>query len=355
MNILDFSLNTESRYTFWTGITGGFFLMLSYFGTDQTQVGRYLSGKTDRESQLGLIMNGFLKVPMQFFILLTGVMVFVFFQFNPVPLNFNPNNKILIENSKFKEDYSKLEKKLTNLSEEKKEYNLLYIDHLNQNFDNPILRNKLKELAGREKDLRDQAKEIIEKVDAKAETNDKDYVFLHFILHYLPTGLIGLLLAVILSAAMSSSASELTALASTTAIDIYKRNIKTEKTEKHFVHATQFFTLIWGIVAIIFACVCTLFENLIQLVNILGSIFYGTVLGIFLVAFLVKFVKGKSIFYSATISQISIFVIYYYFIYIHPSGQEKLGYLWLNFIGSLLTIILSSIFQYVSNLIAIRK
>jgi Na+/proline symporter len=154
---------------------------------------------------------------------------------------------------------------------------------------------------------------------------------------------------------MSSSASELTALASTTAIDIYKRNIKTEKTEKHFVHATQFFTLIWGIVAIIFACVCTLFENLIQLVNILGSIFYGTVLGIFLVAFLVKFVKGKSIFYSATISQISIFVIYYYFIYIHPSGQEKLGYLWLNFIGALLTIILSSIFQYVSNLIAIRK
>jgi Na+/proline symporter len=355
MNILDFSLNTESRYTIWTGITGGFFLMLSYFGTDQTQVGRYLSGKTDRESQLGLMMNGFLKVPMQFFILLTGVMVFVFFQFNPVPLNFNPNNKILIENSKFKEDYSKLEKKLTNLSEEKKEYNLLYIDHLNQNFDNPILRNKLKELAGREKDLRDQAKEIIEKVDAKAETNDKDYVFLHFILHYLPTGLIGLLLAVILSAAMSSSASELTALASTTAIDIYKRNIKTEKTEKHFVHATQFFTLIWGIVAIIFACVCTLFENLIQLVNILGSIFYGTVLGIFLVAFLVKFVKGKSIFYSATISQISIFVIYYYFIYIHPSGQEKLGYLWLNFIGALLTIILSSIFQYVSNLIAIRK
>ncbi|MFZ4106069.1 sodium:solute symporter [Flavobacterium sp.] len=355
MNILDFSLNTESRYTFWTGITGGFFLMLSYFGTDQTQVGRYLSGKTDRESQLGLIMNGFLKVPMQFFILLTGVMVFVFFQFNPVPLNFNPNNKILIENSIYKEDYTKLEKKLTNLSEEKKEYNLLYIDHLNQNFDNPILRNKLKELAGREKDLRDQAKEIIEKVDVKAETNDKDYVFLHFILHYLPKGLIGLLLAVIISAAMSSSASELTALASTTAIDLYKRNIKTKKTEKHFVHATQFFTLGWGIIAILFACICTLFENLIQLVNILGSIFYGTVLGIFLVAFLVKFVKGKSIFYSAAISQISIFVIYYYFIYIHPSGQEKLGYLWLNFIGALITIILSSIFQYISNLIALRK
>ena len=350
MNILDFSLDTETRYTFWSGITGGFFLMLSYFGTDQTQVGRYLSGKTDRESQLGLIMNGFLKVPMQFFILLSGVMVFVFFQFNPVPLNFNPNNKTLIENSKFKDDYNKLETKLTALAEEKKEYNLLYIDHLNQNFDNPILRNKLKELAGREKDLRDQAKELIEKVDVKAETNDKDYVFLHFILHYLPKGLIGLLLAVIISAAMSSSASELTALASTTAIDIYKRNIKTEKSEKHFVHATQFFTLGWGVIAILFACVCTLFENLIQLVNILGSIFYGTVLGIFLVGFLVKFVKGKSIFYSAAISQISIFFIYYYFIHIYPSGQEKLGYLWLNFIGALLTLVLSIVFQLLLNL-----
>ncbi|MEO0038743.1 MAG: hypothetical protein RIQ59_1954 [Bacteroidota bacterium] len=350
MNILDFSLDTETRYTVWTGITGGFFLMLSYFGTDQTQVGRYLSGKTDKESQMGMILNGFLKVPMQFFILLTGVMVFVFFQFNPVPLNFNPNNKILIEHSKYKAEYQDLEKKLTNLGEEKKEYNLLYIDHLNQNFDNPILRNKLKELAGREKDLRDQAKELIGKVDVKAETNDKDYVFLHFILHYLPKGLIGLLLAVILSAAMSSSASELTALASTTAIDIYKRNIKSEPSEKHLLNATQFFTLGWGVIAIVFACFCTLFENLIQLVNLLGSIFYGTVLGIFLVGFIFKFVKGKSIFYSAVISQISIFFIYYYFIHIYPSGQEKLGYLWLNFIGAVLTIVISSSLQLIFNL-----
>jgi Na+/proline symporter len=350
MNILDFSLDTETRYTIWSGITGGFFLMLSYFGTDQTQVGRYLSGKTDRESQMGLILNGFLKVPMQFFILLTGVMVFVFFQFNAVPLNFNPNNKNLIEHSKYKLEYQNLEKKLANLGEEKKEYNLLYIDHLNQNFDNPILRNKLKELAGREKDLRDQAKDLIAKVDSKAETNDKDYVFLHFILHYLPKGLIGLLLAVILSAAMSSSASELTALASTTAIDIYKRNVKSELSEKHLLNATQFFTLGWGLIAILFACFCTLFENLIQLVNLLGSIFYGTVLGIFLVGFLFKYVKGKSIFFSAVISQISIFFIYYYFIHIYPSGQEKLGYLWLNFIGAVLTIVISSLLQLTLNL-----
>ncbi len=345
MDILDFNFDTESRYTFWSGITGGFFLMLSYFGTDQSQVGRYLSGKSIRESQMGLIMNGFLKVPMQFFILLTGVMVFVFFQFNPVPLNFNPNNKAVIDKSEYKEEYHLLEKKLDALSDEKKEFNLLYIDHLNQNYDNPILRNKLITLSGKEKDLRDQAKELIEKADKKAETNDKDYVFIHFILNYLPTGLIGLLLAVILSAAMSSTASGLSALASTTAIDIYKRNVTKEKSEKHFVNATKFFTLMWGVIAILFACVGTLFENLIQLVNIVGSIFYGTVLGIFLVGFYIKYVRANAIFVGAGISQFMIFIIYYKAIHIYPAGQEKLGYLWLNFIGAILTIVLSILLQ----------
>lgn len=348
MNILDFSLDPENRYTFWSGITGGFFLMLSYFGTDQSQVGRYLSGKSDKESQMGLIMNGFLKVPMQFFILLTGVMVFVFFQFNPVPLHFNPVNKTAIEKSIYANEYHKIEQELKLVSEEKKEFNLLYIDHLNQNFDNPILRKQLTSLSNKEKDLRDKAKSIVHKVDPKSETNDKDYVFIYFILHYLPTGLIGLLLAVIFSAAMSSSASGLTALASTTTIDIYKRNLKTSKSDKHFVDATKYFTLLWGIIAILFACVGTLFENLIQLVNIVGSIFYGTVLGVFLVGFYIKFVKANSVFWSAIISQSAIFIIYYYTIHIYPSGEEKLGYLWLNFIGAMLTIILSIIFQAVS-------
>lgn len=349
MNILDFSVDPENRYTFWSGITGGFFLMLSYFGTDQSQVGRYLSGKSDRESQMGLIMNGFLKVPMQFFILLTGVMVFVFFQFNPVPLHFNPINRDAVEKSIYAEEYNSLEKQLTQLSEEKKEFNLLYIDHLNQNYDNPILRNKLISLSAKEKDLHEQAKEIIAKVDSKAETNDKDYVFIYFILNYLPSGLIGLLLAVILSAAMSSSASGLTALASTTAIDIYKRNIKTEKSEKHFVNATKYFTLLWGVIAILFACVGTLFENLIQLVNIVGSIFYGTVLGVFLVGFYIKYIKANAIFYGAVLSQTTIFFIYYYTIHIYPTGQEKLGYLWLNFIGASLTIVLSILLQTIGN------
>lgn len=332
MDIVNFSLDPEERYTIWSGITGGFFLALAYFGTDQSQVGRYLSGKSIRESQMGLIMNGFLKVPMQFFILLIGVMVFVFFQFNPVPLNFNPNNKIVVENSQYKAEYHNLEKQLAALSEEKKEYNLLYIDHLNQNYDNPILRKQLVALTGKEKDLREQAREIIAKADGKAETNDKDYVFIHFILNYLPQGLIGLLLAVILSAAMSSSASGLNALASTTAIDIYKRNLKDEKSEKHYVNATRFFTLLWGIIAILFACVGTLFENLIQLVNIVGSVFYGTVLGIFLVGFYIKYVKAKAIFWGAVVSQLAIFYIYY---------LDIVSFLWLNFIGAMLTIVLA--------------
>lgn len=341
MNIVNFSFDPEEKYTFWSGITGGFFLALAYFGTDQSQVGRYLSGKTVKESQMGLIMNGILKVPMQFFILLTGVLVFVFFQFNPVPLNFNPNNKISVENSPYKSEYNLLEKKLELISEDKKVINLLYMEQLNQDYDNPILRKEMIALSDKEKDLRDRAKELISKANKNNETNDKDYVFFHFILNYLPKGLIGLLLAVIISAAMSSTASGLNALASTTTIDIYKRNLKDEKSDKHYLNASKLFTLFWGIVAILFACIGTLFENLIQLVNIIGSIFYGTVLGIFLVGIYSKRIQSDAIFYSAVFSQITIFIIYYFAIYIYPSGEEKLGYLWLNFIGALLTMILS--------------
>ena len=341
MNIVNFSLDPEEKYTFWSGITGGFFLALAYFGTDQSQVGRYLSGKSVKVSQMGLLMNGLLKVPMQFFILLTGVLVFVFFQFNPVPLNFNPNNKISVENSPYKKEYHLLEKKLEQVSEDKKVINLLYIDQLNQEYDNPILRKEMIALSDKEKDLRDRAKEIIIKADNRSETNDKDYVFFHFILNYLPKGLIGLLLAVIISAAMSSTASGLNALASTTTIDIYKRNVQEKKSDKHYLNVSKLFTLLWGIIAILFACIGTLFENLIQLVNIIGSIFYGTVLGIFLVGIYSKRIQSDAIFYSALFSQITIFIIYYFAIYIYPSGEEKLGYLWLNFIGALLTIILA--------------
>jgi SSS family transporter len=349
MNILDFSINPQNRYTFWSGITGGLFLMLSYFGTDQSQVGRYLSGKSIRESQMGLLFNGLLKVPMQFFILLTGVMVFVFFQFETVPINFNPNSKAIIENSKYADEYKELEKKLVAVSAEKKEVTLAYAMQLNIDRENQVLKTRIVALSEKEKNIRDQAKTLIGKADKKDKTNDADYVFIHFIMHYLPKGLVGLLLAVILSAAMSSTASGISALASTTVIDIYKRNAKGEKSEKHFMNATQYFTVMWGVIAILFACVGTLFENLIQLVNIVGSIFYGTVLGIFLVGFYFKYIKATPIFWGAIVSQTTIFFIYYFAIHIYPSGEEKLGYLWLNFIGAVLTIVLSSLIQLFSN------
>lgn len=347
LNILDFSFNTKSRYTFWSGITGGLFLALSYFGTDQSQVQRYLSGKSIRESQLGLVFNGILKIPMQFFILLVGVMVFVFYQYNPSPLNFNPSATEAVMNSEFRGEYELLQKKQIKLEEEKyiaqnkfsaaldlKEYTA--VEEAKQH----IIRVNRKDSVNRV-----TAKALIKKANKNAETNDKDYVFIHFILNNLPKGLIGLLLAVILSAAMSSTASELNALGTITALDLYKRNLNANKEENHYVTASKWFTLLWGVIAILIACVAHLFDNLIQLVNIIGSVFYGNVLGIFLLAFFFKYIKGNAVFFAALLTQLIIFIIYYYTIHIYSSGEEKLGYLWLNFIGAALVISIAFLFE----------
>jgi len=328
MDVLDFSFDLNNRYTIWTGLLGGTFLMLSYFGTDQSQVQRYLSGKTVKQSQLGLIFNGLLKVPMQFFILLVGVMVFVFYQFNASPLNFNPQAKEKVLKTSYANEYLVLEKKHKDL--EKTKFALLLNEQIIDK------KEALNQIEIQNKLIRSEAKKIIKKADASVESNDKDYVFLHFILNNLPRGLIGLLLAVILSAAMSSTASELNALASTTALDLYKRNVKEERNEKNYVNASKWFTFAWGIVAISIASVANLFDNLIQLVNIIGSIFYGNVLGIFLLAFFIKFVKGNAVFIAAIITQILIIIIWY---------LDVLPYLWLNLIGCFLVMILAVLLQ----------
>lgn len=340
LNILDFSLDTKSRYTFWSGITGGLFLALAYFGTDQSQVQRYLSGKSIRESQLGLVFNGILKIPMQFFILLVGVMVFVFYQYNPAPLNFNPAATQAVMESDLAPRYIELEKGHKELAIDKKMAQDKFSAAISRKEYDAIMQAKLEIIEINKKDStnREAAKALIKEADDVAETNDKDYVFIHFILNNLPKGLIGLLLAVILSAAMSSTASELNALGTITALDLYKRNKKEPASDKHYVMASKGFTLLWGIIAIAIACVANLFDNLIQLVNIIGSIFYGNVLGIFLLAFFLKFVKGNAVFFAAILTQVIIIVLYYNLIHIYPSGQEKLGYLWLNFIGSALVI-----------------
>ncbi len=331
MKVLDFSFDLNNRYTVWTGILGGTFLMLSYFGTDQSQVQRYLSGKSVKESQLGLLFNGLLKVPMQFFILLVGVMVFVFYQFNSTPINFNPAAIAAIQNSEYDAEYKQLEDKLEGVNAQKKS---LINDYLTDH--KASTKASIKELNDVDQEIRDAAKTLIQKANPNVETNDKDYVFIHFILNNLPRGLIGLLLAVILSAAMSSTASELNALASTTTMDLYRRNIKKEKTDKHYVNASKLFTLVWGVIAILVACFANLFDNLIQLVNIIGSIFYGNVLGIFLLAFFIKFVHSNATFIAAIITQCIVVFVW---------TQEWLPFLWLNALGCGLVMIIAIILQ----------
>ncbi len=336
LDVLDFSFDFDNRYTFWSGIIGGTFLALSYFGTDQSQVQRYLSGRSLKQSQMGLIMNGLLKVPMQFFILLVGVMVFVFYQFNASPLHFNPAAVNDVMQSEYAEEYQALQAEKQSLDKQLNSKQLTYSTTQDAT-EKEILLEEIQIINITEDELRQQSRDLIEKANPEAETNDKDYVFIHFILNNLPRGLIGLLLAVILSAAMSSTASELNALGSTTTIDLYKRNTP-GKNEKHYMHASKWFTLLWGIIAIGVASVANLFENLIELVNIIGSIFYGNVLGIFLLAFFIKFVHSRATFIAALITQV--IIIYFWWIDLMP-------YLWLNLVGCALVMGIAMLLQVV--------
>jgi Na+/proline symporter len=340
MKILDFSFDLENRYTVWSGILGGTFLMLSYFGTDQSQVQRYLSGKSLKEMQMGMIFNGILKIPMQFFILFIGVMVFIFYQFNPSPLNFNPQAEITVSSSEKADEYSKLEKSLDNVYFLKSKATNDFLD--NKNKAKSLL--EIKELNQKEKEIRDKAKKIINEVSNNSlnriESNDKDYVFISFILNNLPKGLIGLLIAVILSAAMSSTASELNALATTTTIDLYNRNKKEKSSEIETVNTTKMFTIFWGLFAIGVACIAYLADNLIQLVNIIGSLFYGNVLGIFLIAFFIKYIKSNAVFYGALITQLIVLFVWY---------NDYMPYLWLNVLGVFTVINISYLIQLFNN------
>lgn len=326
LNALDFTFDLNNRYTIWTGILGGLFLHLSYFGTDQSQVQRYLSGKSVKESRLGLVFNGLLKVPMQFFILMVGVMVFVFYQFYQSPVFFNRVGLQEIQNSEYANQFADVQSRYDSASLVKRSIVEGYLRALdNENEDG--MSEYREEMAKKEEQLetlREEARQLIAIAQPEAETNDRDYVFITFILDSLPTGLIGLLLAVIFSAAMSSTSAELNALASTTVVDIYQRHLKKDASELHFVSASRVFTLIWGGFAILFATYGSLFENLIQFVNIIGSIFYGTILGIFLVAFYLKKIGGNAVFWAAVLSET---IVIFTFL------TTDIGFLWYNVIG----------------------
>ncbi len=338
LNTIDFSFNLKDRYTFWSGLIGGTFLMLSYFGTDQSQVQRYLTGNSITESRMGLLMNGMVKVPMQFFILLIGAMVFVFYQFAPPPLYFNPVEVKSVNQSKYQQQYSKLQKEFEEVHSFKKELinELVVASNKNDHAKVSSIKTKLLEAKNKSGEIKKQGVEIIKKNNPASDGNDTNYIFLSFVLAFLPAGLIGLVLAAIFSASMSASASELNALASTSIIDFYKRMIKKEGSDKHFLIASKLATIFWGSFAILFALFANNIGSLIEAVNILGSLFYGTILGIFLIAFYFKNIKGSATFIAAIIAEIVILLLYAF---------STIPYLWFNLIGPAIIIVLATLLQ----------
>ncbi|MCJ8167254.1 sodium:solute symporter [Pontibacter sp. E15-1] len=338
MNVVDFSFDWDDRYNFWSGITGGLFLALSYFGTDQSQVARYIGGKSVAESRLGLIFNGLLKIPMQFLILFIGVMVFVFYQFNQPPVFFNEAAKARVYATPYADNLRALETQYAGVFAEKQEAVQGLVTALRTEDEGAIAtaQQQVDALTANARSVRDEAKQVIKQATPKAELKDTDYVFISFVMKYLPTGLVGLLLAVIFSAAMSSSASELNALASTTVVDIYKRSVRQEGSGRHYVMASKLFTVGWGAIAITFAMFASLLDNLIEAVNIIGSIFYGTILGIFLVAFYFRYIRGNAVFVAAVLAELVVLYCYYF---------SDIAFLWFNVIGCVCVILFGFILQ----------
>jgi len=334
MEIIDLSTDLGNRYTLLSGLTGGLFLFVSYFGTDQSQVQRYLGGKSLKQSRMGLMFNGLLKIPMQFFILLIGVMVFVSFQFNKPPIVFNP---VSIEMTKAEEaSLLRIEKEYDAVFEKKK---LILADV--QRETNPEANKMIYELQTTQDFLRNKYKNLLFEIDPGYEKKDADYIFLTFILNFLPHGLIGLLLAVIFSAAMSSTAGELNALSATTTIDYYKKFWSKSDDEKKDLKVSKWLTVSWGLLAILIALTAGMFENLIQLVNILGSLFYGTILGVFILALFFKSVGGRAALIGGIIGQLTVLTVHLLKTY----EVIELSYLMYNFIGCAAVILIGVIVQ----------
>jgi len=347
LNVVNFEFDLADRYSFWSGMTAAVFLFLSYFGTDQSQVQRYLSGQTLTQSRMGLLMNGFLKIPMQFLILFIGVLVFVFYQFIPPPVHFNQVQTEVLRQSEYGADFSRLEQSYqANFDSSKQVYTeLLSSMDQGKEASTEQLTSTLKGLKAEQQEIREEVKTLLLTHDPETETRDTDYVFMRFVMDYLPTGVVGLLFAAIFAAAMSSSSSELNALGSTTTVDLYKRSIRKEGSDSHYVMSSKLFTAFWGLGAILFATYASLFENLIQAVNLLGSLFYGTILGIFVVGFFIKWIKGKAVFIAAIGSQALILVVHFF----NGKGlmgfEWNIGFLWYNAIGCLAVVLFGLVLQ----------
>ena len=337
-NAIDFTFDLNNQYTVWTGLIGGFFLQLSYFGTDQSQVGRYLTGSSIRDSRMGLLMNGLLKVPMQFCILLIGVLVFAYYQYHTPPLFFNSIETKKLENSSYKAEYMDLLQQQESLGEKKSQTIHELTKALSHN-DKAGIERKCEELNAlntASTSLREDVIKLIKKNDEHADVNDNNYIFLSFVTSTFPKGFIGLLIAIIMLASMGATASAINSLASTTVIDIYKRFINQQGSERAYLKASRLFTLGWGIFTVIIALYANKLGNLLEAVNILGSLFYGTILGIFLVAFYFKKIGGKAVFWSAIITEVIIIGIW---------KADIVAFLWLNLIGCILVILFGILFQ----------
>ncbi len=349
LELVDLEFDLSKRYNIWSGVLAGLFLFTSYFGTDQSQVQRYLSGASLNESRLGLLFNAMIKVPMQVLVLFVGVLAFVFFQFQRPPVHFNRANVELIERSEKADSFAFAKTRYDAIHAEK----ALVMRSLAEGIRREDPNNsslgdsraadleRAKALDRREHEVRAEVDGLLKRVDPKIETKDEDYIFISYVLGYLPIGIVGLLIAVIFSAAMSSSASELNALATTTVVDVYRRRVKTDGTDRHYLIASKLFTVAWGLVALFFAAFASLFDNLIEAVNVIGSVFYGAILGIFVCAFFFKSIGGRAVFYGALVAQGVVFVVYY----LNSIGAFEFTYLWFNPLGCLVCIAAALVIQ----------
>jgi len=351
MDTLDTEWNLANRYNIWSGLIASTFLFLSYFGTDQSQVQRYLSGRSLRESRAGLIFNGIIKIPMQWFVLFTGVMVFLFFQFTESPIHYNKANLLALESAPaYQPKLDDLKQRHKAIFEEKEAEMLHLVQAIKQ--DNTVekatTKAKVIDLNKREIAIRDGVDTLIQQyakdTGQKLESNDKDYIFITFVVNYLPKGMIGLLLAVIFCAAMSSFSSEINSLATTSVIDIYRRSMVKDASDHHYLNVSKWLTLGWGALVIFFASITLLFENLIQAVNIVGSLLYGTILGIFVVAFVLKWVRGTAVFIAGLIGELVVLATYFLD---KMDGKEDIGFIWLNPIGCFTVMAAALVLQLV--------
>jgi Na+/proline symporter len=332
LNAIDFTFDLSNRYTFWSGIIGGTFLMLSYFGTDQSQVQRYLAGSSVTQSRLALLTNGLVKVPMQFIILFIGAMVFVFFQFVTPPLFFNPVEEAKVKSGSYASEYKVIEDDYSEIHKEKQKELKALITSIDSD-DEATVKSQTQIVVDKQKkadELKSSAIEIIKKSDPTADSNDTNYIFLTFIINFLPIGFVGLLIAAILSASMSSTSAELNALASTTMIDFYKRLIKNNADDHQYVKISKVATVFWGVYAILFALLAKELGSLIEAVNILGSLVYGTILGIFLTAFYLKKVSGTPTFLAAILAEMLVLYCYLF---------TQIPFLWYNVIGCITVVV----------------